>query len=111
MKDKIRENRKISIKYSRSGGFALIGLITILMLILSLDLVSADIFSRSDVAISPYSQPVVRGNIGDAISPAFDRRQCNIRQDFILQINPLGCEPSVVRSDILEDENVLFFVQ
>src|SRR3989344_1073359 len=34
---------------------------------------------------------------------------CQAGQDFILQIDPRGCSPSVVRSDLLEDQNVPIF--
>ena len=35
--------------------------------------------------------------------------QCESGQDFIIQIEPFGCEPSVVRSDLLEEQNVPIF--
>jgi hypothetical protein len=36
---------------------------------------------------------------------SFDDRRCEAGQDFILQISPLGCEPAMVRSDLLEEQN------
>ena len=36
---------------------------------------------------------------------------CNARQDILLQVAPLGCQPTVVRSDILEEQNVPVFCQ
>ena len=36
----------------------------------------------------------------------FDNRMCKAGQDFILQIDPTGCIPPVVRSDLLEDQDV-----
>lgn len=39
----------------------------------------------------------------------FNSDMCKAGQDFVLQIDPLGCEPSVVRSDLLEDQNVFVF--
>ncbi len=39
----------------------------------------------------------------------FDREMCQAGQDFILQVDPLGCTPSVVRSDLLEEQNVYVF--
>jgi hypothetical protein len=39
----------------------------------------------------------------------FDRSMCGAGQDFILQVSPSGCIPSVVRSDLLEDQNVPVF--
>lgn len=35
--------------------------------------------------------------------------QCSATQDFILFINPLSCTPQVVRSDLLEEQNVPIF--
>lgn len=41
---------------------------------------------------------------------AFDEdKMCKAGEDFILQIQPLGCTPSVVRSDLLEEQNVAVF--
>jgi hypothetical protein len=40
-----------------------------------------------------------------------DRETCEARQDLILQVAPLGCQPSVVRSDLLADQNVPVFCQ
>ena len=36
---------------------------------------------------------------------------CRNRQDFVIQITPFGCEPPVVRSDLLEEQNVPVFCQ
>jgi hypothetical protein len=45
-------------------------------------------------------------------SPAdFDRSMCREGQDFILNINPLKCSPSVVRSDLLEENDVPIFCE
>ena len=41
--------------------------------------------------------------------PVFDDELCKSGQDFIVQISPLGCTPSVVRSDLLEEQNVPVF--
>jgi len=35
--------------------------------------------------------------------------QCGAGQDFVLQIHPLGCSPSLVTSDLLEEQNVPVF--
>jgi len=39
----------------------------------------------------------------------FDREVCRERQDFIVQIAPGGCQPAVVRSDLLEERTVPVF--
>ncbi len=41
--------------------------------------------------------------------PDFDKDVCRERQDFIVQIAPGGCQPAVVRSDLLEEQNVPVF--
>ena len=46
---------------------------------------------------------------GGQLFPVFDRSQCQAGQDFILQVSPLGCTPSVVRSDLLEEQEVTVF--
>ncbi len=40
---------------------------------------------------------------------SFNREDCLERQDFIMQIEPGGCSPAVVRSDLLEEQNVPVF--
>jgi len=35
---------------------------------------------------------------------------CREGQDFLIQIAPFGCTPAVVRSDLLEEQNVPVFV-
>ena len=36
---------------------------------------------------------------------------CEARQDIIIQVSPAGCQPSVVRSDLLAEQNVPVFCQ
>lgn len=40
-----------------------------------------------------------------------DKETCEGRQDILLQIAPAGCQPAVVRSDLLADQNVPVFCQ
>lgn len=40
-----------------------------------------------------------------------NQKVCSAGQDFILQIAPAGCTPAVVRSDLLEEQNVPVFCQ
>ncbi len=46
------------------------------------------------------------GNLDD-----FNNQVCEDGTDFVLQIAPFGCQPSVVRSDLLEEQNVPVFCQ
>ena len=41
----------------------------------------------------------------------FDKSMCQQGQDFLIQITPFGCTPAVVRSDLLEEQNVPVFCQ
>ncbi len=41
--------------------------------------------------------------------PKFKAEDCFARQDIIMQIAPGGCSPAVVRSDLLEEQNVPVF--
>jgi hypothetical protein len=41
--------------------------------------------------------------------PKFRMQDCYARQDIIMQIAPGGCSPAVVRSDLLEEQNVPVF--
>ncbi|MEK6934208.1 MAG: hypothetical protein AABW75_05020 [Nanoarchaeota archaeon] len=40
-----------------------------------------------------------------------DKDSCKARQDLILQVAPAGCQPAVVRSDLLAEQNVPVFCQ
>ena len=83
-------------------GFILVVAVLFLSIFL-LTTVSAQ-YQRAFVQTSPFNTVTGTGNV-----PLFDRNQCQAGQDFILQVNPLGCTPSVVRSDLLEDQNVPVF--
>ena len=41
--------------------------------------------------------------------PSFNKESCMERQDIVMQIMPGGCTPNVVRSDLLEEQNVPVF--
>ena len=43
--------------------------------------------------------------------PTFNEDMCGAEQDFLIQIAPFGCTPSIVRSDLLEEQNVPVFCQ
>ena len=40
-----------------------------------------------------------------------DKETCESRQDILLQVTPAGCQPAVVRSDLLAEQNVPVFCQ
>ncbi|MBU3906771.1 MAG: hypothetical protein KKA64_00805 [Nanoarchaeota archaeon] len=86
-------------------------LVLISLLIVTISFTSAVYSSSSYQYTSPgmnsfdYMQ-----SQGINIAPyMFDKEKCGAGQDFIIQINPTGCQPSVIRSDLLEEQNVPVF--
>ncbi|MEX0932702.1 MAG: transglycosylase SLT domain-containing protein [Candidatus Pacearchaeota archaeon] len=77
-----------------------------LAVVLSLGIVSSGAIISKPQLSAPGASAFV--NQGSAF-PDFNSAQCQQGQDFVLQIAPFGCEPSVVRSDLLEDQNVPIF--
>lgn len=73
-------------------------------ILLTLSLVSS--YTKTNPAYTQYSTYSSSGVSGywDV-----DRSMCEAGQDFVIQIAPLGCEPAVVRSDLLEEQNVPVF--
>lgn len=49
------------------------------------------------------------GGVGGGYGNNFNQGMCNNRQDFYLQVAPFSCTPAVVRSDLLEEQNVPVF--
>jgi hypothetical protein len=45
----------------------------------------------------------------DPTDTSFDPEMCREGQDFVVQVAPFGCEPAVVRSDLLEEQDVPVF--
>lgn len=62
-----------------------------------------------------YTQPSFSTYYGGSIGTYWpilnEREQCLARQDILLQVAPAGCQPSVVRSDLLAEQNVPVFCQ
>lgn len=104
----------------------LIAFSLVLLSILAVAIVNAQIEASTDVAdlsrsyqtigsysYTQYYNPSFSSTAG-YISPRyywpeFDRETCKERQDFIVQVVPGGCEPAVVRSDLLEEQPVPVF--
>jgi len=97
-------NRKIIL-----SGMALI--FGIFLLVSSSFVVSA--YTRSSPQyFNPGSSSSYLGGQGVSLSPgSWDDSKCGAGQDFIIQVDPLGCEPSVVRSDLIEEQEVPVFCQ
>lgn len=92
----------------KSKRYSLI-LVFLLITILLISFISAYVYSNPKYTQSGfgYGQGLGFGFTGSDYF--FDNKMCEAGQDFILQISPLGCTPSVVRSDLLEDQNVQVF--
>jgi hypothetical protein len=60
---------------------------------------------------SPYASAGFDTQYQNYAPILFNSKQCEVGQDFLIQIAPFGCSPSVVRSDILEEQNVPVFCQ
>ncbi len=78
---------------------------TIFLMFFLVSQVSATYQTTYNPAFSPTSTNYNVGNILSIIG----NNQCSPSQDFILQINPTGCEDTPVRSDLLADQNVPVF--
>jgi hypothetical protein len=81
--------------------FGMFFLVVILMMSFTLA------YTRSSPSYTPYSQD---NSFGGSYFRT-DRSMCEAGQDFVIQIAPFGCSPSVVRSDLLEEQNVPVFCQ
>lgn len=60
---------------------------------------------------TPTFQSLYRGEVGTYWPVLGDRETCEAREDFMLQVAPLGCQPVVVRSDLLAEQDVPVFCQ
>ncbi|MEX0920493.1 MAG: hypothetical protein WDZ69_02845 [Candidatus Pacearchaeota archaeon] len=86
------------------------------LLVLAVILSTAFLVS-AQFSSSSYSKEYVENGQFDptvrrAVDPGFtgfDRGMCESGQDFLLQVSPTGCAPSIVRSDLLESQNVPVF--
>ncbi len=58
----------------------------------------------SGVVVSSISFTGYKNNVGGNLFNV-DQSACGQGTDFIIQIDPLGCSPMVVRSDLLEDQD------
>ena len=82
----------------------------IIILVITLFLISFLSSASSGYARSTPSYASSAG-LTSSLSSTLHREMCNAGQDFIVQINPFGCTPAVVRSDLLEEQNVPVFCE
>jgi len=83
-----------------------IGMFLIIGILLGLALVSSSPYTR---ALPQYTVPgVYSSGLGGPL--VYDEALCTeTGEDFIMQVAPFGCTPKVVRSDLLEDQDVAVF--
>src|SRR3989344_5663251 len=86
------------------------GMIFLMSIVSFAFLVSAAGFSNPQF-ISPSISANYLKTQGVNLYPVFNEKMCSAGQDFIVQVSPLGCSPTVVRSDLLEEQNVPVFCQ
>ena len=90
-------------KINKKLKFALVFLIGILF---AFNFVSAlDSYARSNPQYTSFDYT------GSGDFENFNSEMCKEGQDFIIQVSPFGCTPAVVRSDLLEEQNVPVFCQ
>ena len=97
--------RKFLIKSKGKNSLTSLSFILSLFLLIVLTISFASAYARTNIA---YTSTYISGTQGTG-TYLYDRSMCGAGQDFILQISPTGCIPSVVRSDLLEDQNVPVF--
>jgi len=92
----------------------------LILILLNLSFISAQSFGVSSSGASFYNVQYVAPNFqtyyGDRVGEYWpilkeSEQECKDRQDFLLMTAPAGCQPAVVRSDLLADQNVPVFCQ
>ncbi|MFQ5572656.1 MAG: hypothetical protein ACE5EJ_00240, partial [Nitrosopumilaceae archaeon] len=82
------------------------------MFVIVLTLILVSFVAAQYTRASPsYVQPGLGLSVGTGGKFIPDRSLCEAGQDFVIQIAPFGCEPAVVPSDLLEEQNVPVFCQ
>jgi len=81
-------------KSIKLGIFFLIGILLLTSFVMA--------YYRSQTNYVQYGPYDKTGLLGTGM---YQDKMCQAGQDFILQVSPLGCEPAMVRSDLLEEQN------
>lgn len=90
--------------------FGTIALVGILLLITISFILAATYSSSNAQIVSPGASSFdFLNKQGITGIGGFDQSKCKPGQDFLVQIAPFGCTPAVVRSDLLEEQNVPIF--
>jgi len=87
------------------------GILFLFVILISISLVSST-YTRTVTSGAQYALTSGISGYGSTQSLHFDKSMCGERgQDLLVQIVPFGCIPSVVRSDLLEDQDVQVLCQ
>lgn len=84
--------------------------ISIFLILVTTLLVSAE-YSVSSPQLTQPGLNSANYNYGTKVQITQDSNACEKGQDFLIQVAPFGCTPAVVRSDLLEEQNVPVFCQ
>ena len=87
----------------RTGKTGWLGAFLLFVILLSA-LSSVSGYSRSD-------NPNIQLTYKFVDKEEFDKSSCEEGKDFLVQVTPFSCTPAVVRSDLLEEQNVKVFCQ
>lgn len=84
--------------------------------LIAVSLFGADVHAASGASYITHAQPssfnTYYGGRVSTYWPVLDNpSECTAREDILLQIAPAGCQPAVVRSDLLAEQNVPVFCQ
>ena len=97
--------RKDIVKYKSLRTKFVLLILSFLLLVSLLSVISAYVRNVPAYTIGGRNAAYTSGQL----YPTLDKSMCQASQDFILQIDPLGCTPPVVRSDLLEEQDVAVF--
>ena len=77
-------------------------------------LLAAVLILISVTSVSGFTRtqnPLLDVNLGINNEEEFDKSSCDSGKDFLVQVNPFSCTPSIVRSDLLEEQDVNVYCQ
>ncbi len=98
-------------------------LLFIFLILISSYLVSSQVVSSDQNFFGSRSGTASFTNYGSSFSSVYGSQastywpilnggnECNMNQDILIQVSPAGCQPAVVRSDLLAEQNVAVFCQ
>jgi len=98
--------RTFSRREPLRGKKIMVGMVLVVGILLVSSFVSA-LYTRTS---SSYTRFNYGGSSFTGDNWNIDEEMCESGQDIIMQITPFGCTPAVVRSDLLEEQDVPVFV-